>query len=551
MRFILSNRSAGSRSERLQAALSSRPVFFFLGLLAITIVMYANLPKHGDIWWSDASRNALNGAFVFDFLREAPFHHPIEFAYDYYRQWPTLTILFYPPLFYVVLAAVYAVLGVSEASALVAEFAFLLLLAWGAYRLSRHWLDPVPALAAALLLIGAPQLAFWGQQIMLDVPAYAFIVWSADFFVRYFRNRTKTALYAAALCMVAAIYTKYNAIFFVVVLATTVFSLHGWRAARDGTVLRAAALGFGLLLPIVAVFFAFGGYNLEQAAAMRGSPARWSVAGLTYYAQIMPSVLSWPTVVLACLYVVLSFWIPAFRLARTDAIFLSAWVVIGYVFYSMIAVKEPRHILFITYPFTLAAILVLERSLAQFKFRAGLILTLASGVLIHTLATCTVPFVTGMRQAAQFVAHLAPPDTNVGFWGTRDGTFVYAMRAYSNRPDLGVVRIDKLLFRDLAVYVEQGFKENDMEPRQITDMLAKLHVQYVVMQTGYHDDVAAVKALEAALGSDKFTEVARIPMYANYRNAVVAELIVYRLNEDVPRGRVAPPMQIKLLGRSL
>jgi hypothetical protein len=75
-----------------------------------------------------------------------------------------------------------------------------------------------------------------------------------------------------------------------------------------------------------------------------------------------------------------------------------------------------------------------------------------------------------------------------------------------------------------------------MEPRQITDMLAELHVQYIVMQTGYHDDVAAVKTLEAALGFDKFTEVARIPMYANYRNAVVAEPIVYRLNEDAPRG---------------
>jgi hypothetical protein len=217
----------------------------------------------------------------------------------------------------------------------------------------------------------------------------------------------------------------------------------------------------------------------------------------------------------------------------------------------MIAVKEPRHILFITYPFTLASILFLDRLLARFRFRYAVILILASGILVQTLATCTVPYVTGMREAAQVVARLAPPETNVGFWGARDGTFVYGMRAYSGRPDLGVVRIDKLLFRDLAVYFEHGFAENVMQPEQITDMLAKLHVQYVVMQTGFHDDVGAVKNLEAALASDRFTEVERIPMYANYRNAVVAELIVYRLNEEVPRGRVAPSMEINLLGRSL
>src|SRR6266446_984719 len=150
MLFYSSQRIGGLAAQKFSAILLSRPIFF-LGLLAVTVIMYLGLPKHGDIWWSDASRNALNGAFVLDFLREAPFHHPLEFAYDYYRQWPALTIVFYPPLFYAVLAGVYAVLGVSEASALIAEFAFLFLLAWGAFRLSRHWLDPLPALAVALL----------------------------------------------------------------------------------------------------------------------------------------------------------------------------------------------------------------------------------------------------------------------------------------------------------------------------------------------------------------------------------------------------------------
>jgi len=42
-----------------------------------------------------------------------------------------------------------------------------------------------------------------------------------------------------------------------------------------------------------------------------------------------------------------------------------------------------------------------------------------------------------------------------------------------------------------------------------------------------------------------------IPRRVSDPNAVVAELIVYRLNEEVPRGRVAPSMEINLLGRSL
>ncbi len=537
--------------ESWRAAALDQRTYFFL-LLAITLGMFFGLPKRGDIDWPDASRHALNGAFVLDFIEQAPWRHPIEFAYDYYRQWPALTILFYPPLFYGVLAAVYAVLGVSEASALLTELAFLFLLAWGAFRLSQRWLDPPLALAVAILLIGAPELAFWGRQIMLDVPAYAFLIWAAVFLVRHLKSGQKWALFAAVICTVAAAYTKYNAIFFVVPVTISLAYAYGWRVFRQAAVLQAAALGGVLLLPLVGIFFAFGSYNLGQAAGLTGEEAsRWSIVELTYYARIMPSVISWPTLALACLYVLALPFAPNLRLARAEAIFLGSWLLVGYAFYSMIAVKEPRHILFITYPLTLAAVLVIDRTLARFSLRYGVSLTFAAAVLAITLTTSTVPAVAGMRQAAEAVAQLAPPETNVAFWGSRDGTFVYAMRAYSGRRDLGVVRLDKILLSGVAVYLEHGFKENEISPDELTDTFYNLHVQYVVFQTRYHNDLASVKALEETLASDKFSEVERIPMTANYGKGYMADLVIYRLKAEVPRGRVAPSMQIKLLGRSL
>jgi hypothetical protein len=162
-----------------------------------------------------------------------------------------------------------------------------------------------------------------------------------------------------------------------------------------------------------------------------------------------------------------------------------------------------------------------------------------------------VPAVAGVRHSAEAVTRLAPPETNIAFWGSRDGTFIYSIRAYSGRRDLGVVRLDKLLLSDLAVYFEHGFKENVIKPDQIADMLRDLHVQYVVFQTRYHDDLTSVRALEEALASDKFDEVERIPMSANYGKRYMADLVIYRLKAEVPRGRVAPQMQIRLLDRSL
>jgi hypothetical protein len=387
---------------------------------------------------------------------------------------------------------------------------------------------------------------------MLDVPAYAFLVWAAEFLMRYLKCGQRWAVFAAVVCAVAASYTKYNAIFFLLPMAISLVYAHGLRALRERALLQAAGLGGLMLLPLIGIFFAFGSYNLDQAAALPGAHVpRWSLAALTYYARIMPSVISWPTLVLACLYMLALPIAPALRLARADAVFLGSWVLVGYAFYSVIAVKEPRHILFITYPLALAAVLVVDWTLARASVRYAIPLAFAGATLATTLATGTVPVVAGMREAAEAVARLAPPETNVGFWGSRDGTFVYAMRAYSGRPDLCVVRLDKVLLSDVAAYLERGFKENVIRPDELADTLRDLHIQYVVFQTRYYEDLASVKALEEALGSGKFSEVERIPMIANYGKGYMADLVIYRLKADVARGRIAPSMQIKLLGLSL
>jgi hypothetical protein len=535
---------------RLEIAISIEDYAAIAVLAAVVAGLYSLLPKQGDIWWMDASRHALNGAFVLDFLHELPLRHPLEFAYDYYRQYPALTIGFYPPLFSVILAGFYALFGVSERVALLCELTFLLLFAWGAYRLSRHWLTSGPALAVALLMIGAPELLYWGRQIMLDIPAYAFLIWAADSYVRYLKGTGNYWLYFAVLSAVAAVYTKYNAIFFIAVMGVVLLYARGRRVLRDPTAVRAALLGVLLMLPVAAIFFVFARYNLQQASA---APVADEAGGgtFTYYASVLPAVLSWPTLLLACLYVALLPFVPALRLNKIGAVFLIAWVVVGYAFYSAIAVKEPRHILFITYPLALAAVLLLDRLLMRVAWRSLVVLSLAIAVFATSVIMRPIPYVTGLRESAETVARLSPPATNVAFWGHLDGTFIYAMRAYSGRPDLGVVRLDKIMFHDVAVYFEAGLKENELTPERITDEIANLHSQYVVVQTGYMADYPVVKALETAVHSAKFREIKRITMSSNYTFTDVTELVIYRLVVDVPHSRVSPPMQIKLIDKTL
>ena len=123
-------------------------------------VMFITAPTNGDFAWSDAPRHALNGVFVRDFFIAMPWEDPRQYAVDYYLRYPALTILFYPPLFSVFLAIAYSIFGFSHevAQATVAFFHFLLGLA--GYMLARRWMPSGYAIAASLLLAGAPEIAF-------------------------------------------------------------------------------------------------------------------------------------------------------------------------------------------------------------------------------------------------------------------------------------------------------------------------------------------------------------------------------------------------------
>ena len=100
----------------------------FAALLAATLLLLLTAPVNDDFWWQDAPRHALNGAFVKDFFAALPWRDPFGWAASYYIKYPSLTIGFYPPLFYLFEAAFYAVFGVNQfvAQATVACFTLLL-----------------------------------------------------------------------------------------------------------------------------------------------------------------------------------------------------------------------------------------------------------------------------------------------------------------------------------------------------------------------------------------------------------------------------------------
>jgi len=543
----VSSSAPGDIATQGQAASASRAEWT-LALIVLAIacaVLFATAPKGGDFWWSDAPRHALNGAFVKDLVAALP-HDPRGYAMDYYLKYPALTILFYPPLLYAVLAPFYAVLGVSHVTAQLVVTLFYFAFAAGSFALARLWLPTRLALAMAVTMCFVPEIALWGRQVMLEIPAFALLIWGLYFALRYREAARAPHLYLAAACLVFALYAKLSVVFAVPVVAILLLQARGLALLRDRHVWIVAGLTVLGLVPLAAITFMFGQGNVQSVVGIDDAVAsRATLAGWLWYLARLPEQLGWPLLALCAAGIV---WVALKRRAVQHLGFLVLWFAIGYAFFSSIDLKEARHSVFILWPLVLAGFLLLHLALPATLARAAAGLA-AVATIAWTLIVVPVPYVGGYAQAVDYIARHAPRNATVVFSGKRDGAFVFDMRAREDRRDIDVIRADKLLLR-VAIRRELGVEEKSASVAEIAKMMDDYGVSYIVAQSDFWTDLQTMANLQTALRSGHFEEVARIAVAANVP-VEDRELRIYRNKTPIAPERKKLRIDLPIIGRTI
>ena len=481
-----------------------------------------------------------------------PIGDPASFAFDFYAQYPALTILFYPPLFYALSAPFILLFGESQAVVQAVVAIHLFALGVGGFALARMLAGRWFALAAALLLLGMAEIALWGRQVMLEIPALAFLVWAAVFALRFARDGGTAALAATVLLLLAALYTKISMAFVVPALVLAVMVMRGWPMLRDRRVWVALLVGLLGLLPRILLTLKFGQANVQSVVAIADTPAsRNTLAGWTWYAGQLPRMAGWPVLLLAAVGVVAGFRRPLPGLERAAAVLFPAWFVFGYVALSFVELKEARHGVILLVPIAIWAAVGLACVLRPLPeaLRGVAGVGCAALLAVATMLFAAVPQVDGYREAARVAAGVAPARGAVLFSGKRDGSFIFAMRTATGRDDLMTVRADKL-FLSVAVRRELGVRETSFSDEQIRDLLRDVGISVVVAQRDFWTDLGQMAALQRVLDGPDFDEIDRIPVVANVP-VEDHELRVYRARWDPRPARRDLVIDLPIIGRSV
>jgi 4-amino-4-deoxy-L-arabinose transferase-like glycosyltransferase len=522
--------------------------FVAIIFVAATAALLATAPVNGDFWWSDAPRHALNGAFVKDFIEAAPWRDPKAWAINYYLQYPALTILFYPPLFYFFEAAAYAVFGVSHLVAQATVGVFTLLLGAATYGVVRSNFPRWSALGASLLVIGGPETAFWARQVMLDVPAYAAVVAGAFFFVRYLRRERPQDLYFAVVTVLAAVYLKLTAVFIVPILAVALVAVKRQRVLSDGHPIAVAILGVLGLIPAVLLTLKFGAINVQSVAGRSADLPRTSIAAWLYYAEAIPQYLGYVATGLAVCGLALVLCRKTAPLDPGFAWLLVGWFVFGYLFFSAIGDRSPRYGIMLAFPLMVFAVLAMHWVLPRWAAPAA---TAGLGIatFLYSLILYPPPQIEGYANVAGYIALRAPKNAVVLFSGYRDGNFVFDLRTHEERRDISTIRADKLLLRIPVGERIRGVGQANLDEKQIADALHEYGVNLIVFQPDFWTDLREMARLSEVVHTPDFERIASFDITGTVPH-IDNRIEIYKPTYPVKQTHRALQLQMPTIGGS-
>lgn len=159
---------------------------------------------------NDEAAHLVNAMLVLDYLREAPFTNPWHFAQAYYLHFPRVSIGHWPPLFYGVQAAFFALFGRSAAVAMALQAVIGGLAAGASATLVQYRLGWAAGLAAGVLVLASPALLFLLDAVMLDTFLALWVFGAAMCWAWFARRPGGGAATCFAVCAIGAIMTKGN-----------------------------------------------------------------------------------------------------------------------------------------------------------------------------------------------------------------------------------------------------------------------------------------------------------------------------------------------------
>jgi 4-amino-4-deoxy-L-arabinose transferase-like glycosyltransferase len=391
----------------------------------------------------DGALHAANGALFCSLYSELPefIAAPVDWLYDYYNQYPALSIRRHPPLFPVLEGLLFQITGVTVFGARLTIVLFALALCLAMYSaMWRLFKDDVIAASVVLLFFTAPEVRYLLVSVWADLPALAFACWGLSLYGKRLCDgdvgAKNTVLMAIAFAL--SLYCYQLTIVFIagLLLHFVVSEYHTWW--KDRRVLFAAGLFVLLIIPWAAqVLYAQKDDNLAMVAgsatadfsvfvpvADKTSASYWTYYAKTLWVRFPAHVVGVALWTLLC----------AFRRPSRGEWLCVTCFVVSYLAFSWVPAKVDRYSVYVALPASPLAVLAV-RDIIMLVGRIGdrvrgWILICVVGLAATVQAALLRPHLVDVVDMNRVVDRVMAASSNPRalYCGHLDGAFVFYVR---------------------------------------------------------------------------------------------------------------------------
>jgi len=519
-------------------------------LILLTVVLTARGIGDGGFRYSDASRHAMDGVFVYDFVTDLQdsITEPFDYAVRYYAQYPSLGfVLHYPPGFAVAEAVFYAVFGISAFTARLTVVAFAILAVLMLYKLMRHMTGETVAALSTALFISLPTVVKYSRGVMLEVPTTAMILAAAYFFYRYVELQHRRSALWAGLLAIGAVMTKQTAVFLLPAFAAYVLLRRRWGVLKQWQFWLTAVIVLAVIGPYFMLSFRYAYY----LAARVGGDSSVLVRNLGKVWTGWCLSLSLPGVIVA-LGTALACTVWALVRPGVKGTWLLVCLLATFALESVyVGAGGDRYPVLILPILSAFPPLLLWRTglLRRRVFAAGC----GAAVLVLTTFSFAqdLPVMRGHAEAARQLVARAGPSPFVLFDGHWDGDVVFFTRMYDTNRRLYVLRGSKMLYA-YASFVGSGQRDLITTEKGILDFVQRYGIRAIaVEQKGPDlDKLGPARLLRYVLqDEEQFRLVASCRITAKAENTSLhnTDLLIYEVKAPLT-SPLAEELTIPLVG---
>jgi 4-amino-4-deoxy-L-arabinose transferase-like glycosyltransferase len=330
---------------------------------AVVLLVVRTSIAHRELEDLDEAHHLMNGMFFADLMADRPFDRLTRYPFDYYRQYPALGFTAHPPFFPFIEGIFFRIFGLDLVAARLCMLAFTLLFAGCMYRYHSLDLGSLFALLSVSLILTTPVVAEHCNMIMLEIPTLATAFLAVLVYQRVVERghwRGSAEVFLFSLIAAASIYTKQT-IFFLFPAMLVGLGMSRRELLRNRQTWASVGLLIVLCIPLALFTLKYGGVNLAQSFGGRGDifvaghrgPSRLTVSGWTYYAWLIPLVIS--PVLCGLAVAALAYSVVRADFRRENGL-LIGWILCWYALFSLFDNKQPRFVAFVAPAVILLAI---------------------------------------------------------------------------------------------------------------------------------------------------------------------------------------------------